>query len=179
MEAAAQSIRFTLTKGDLFRMQLRAVLRNRIVWVFYVVFLCIVVNGLVSAPSVQERPVAFQVFFACFGAAFFTVPFCLLQLLVIANAVYWKKHQGVVGEHTIKLTPEGLEESTLLNSGVHKWAGIHRVESNPRYLLIYVNESMAHIIPKRAFPSVAETERFEQRIRQAMAQSKSAPSSPQ
>lgn len=132
MEATAQSIRFTLTNGDLFRMQLRAVLRNRIVWVKYPVFLGLVVNGLLSAPGVQERPLAFQIIFACFGAAFFTVPFCSRQLLVIANAVFWKKHQGVVGERAIKLPSEGLVENTTLNSGVHKWVGIHRVERNPR-----------------------------------------------
>ena len=177
MEATASSISFTITKGDLFRLQLRALLRSRVIWGMYLVFLAVVVNGLLSAPSVKERSVAYQVFFACFGAALFTIPFCFLQLLVLANAVLGKKHQGLVGEHTLRLTPEGLEESTAFNTGVHKWAGIHRVDSTTRYLFIYINESMAHIVPKQAFSCVAEAELFEQQVRQLMLQSKSTSSS--
>jgi hypothetical protein len=179
METSAPSVRFTIKKGDLFRLQLRAVLSNRIIWGLYLISLCIFVNGLLSAPGFQERSVVFRVFFGFFGAVLFTVPFCLLQLLVVANAVFWKKHQGLIGEHTITLTPEGLEESTSFNSGLHRWTGILRVVSTRLYLLIYINEYMVHTIPKRAFSSVTDAENFEQCIRQAMAESKSAPTSSQ
>lgn len=175
METDAPSIRFTLTKGDLFWLQLRVVIRNRVVLGLYVFILFIGLNGLMSAPSVQERSIAYQIVFGGFVVVLISIPFWLLQLLVIANAVVWKKHQGVVCEHLIKLTPEGLEESTAFNSGLHKWAGIHRVESRGGYLAIYINETAAHWIPKRAFSCAAEVHRFEQHIRQAMAQSKVLP----
>jgi len=60
---------------------------------------------------------------------------------------------GLLGEHTIMLSEEGIIESTSVNKGVHSWAGIRGIEQNEGYIFIFLNQTMAHIIPKRAFVS--------------------------
>ncbi|OZB90139.1 YcxB family protein [Paenibacillus sp. XY044] len=59
----------------------------------------------------------------------------------------------LLGEHTITLADEGIIESTSVNESIHKWGGIRDIENNEDYIFIFLNQTMAHIIPKRAFPS--------------------------
>jgi len=65
---------------------------------------------------------------------------------------------GLLGEHTIILSDEGIIESTSVNKGVNSWEGIRGVEQNEGYIFIFLNQMMAHIIPKRAFvnPEIAD-----------------------
>jgi hypothetical protein len=58
---------------------------------------------------------------------------------------------GFLGEHTIVLSNEGVIESTSVNTGVHSWEGIRGIEQNEGYIYIFINQTMAHIIPKRYF----------------------------
>lgn len=58
---------------------------------------------------------------------------------------------GLLGEHTILLSDEGIIERTSVNEGVNNWGGIRGIEQNEGYIFIFLNQTMAHIIPKRAF----------------------------
>ncbi|MBJ9993632.1 YcxB family protein [Paenibacillus sp. S28] len=60
---------------------------------------------------------------------------------------------GLLGEHTITLADEGIIENTSVNESIHKWPGIRSIEHNDEYIFIFLNQTMAHIIPKRAFES--------------------------
>jgi hypothetical protein len=58
---------------------------------------------------------------------------------------------GLLGEHTLILSDDGIIESTSVNEALNKWAGIRGIEQNDGYIFIFLNQTMAHIIPKRAF----------------------------
>src|SRR5690606_25063181 len=67
---------------------------------------------------------------------------------------------GVLGEHTITLSPEGVLERTAVNEGLHKWSGIHAIVDDKEHLYLMIGEQMSHIIPKRAFASESEALAF-------------------
>ncbi|WP_376772001.1 YcxB family protein [Paenibacillus rhizosphaerae] len=40
-----------------------------------------------------------------------------------------------------------------MNESIHKWPGMRSIEHNDEYIFIFLNQTMAHFIPKRAFKS--------------------------
>jgi hypothetical protein len=67
---------------------------------------------------------------------------------------------GLLGEHTIILSDEEMIESTSVNKSVNSWDGIRGIEQNEGYIFIFVNQTMAHIIPKRAFVHLEAASHF-------------------
>jgi hypothetical protein len=70
------------------------------------------------------------------------------------------KNRGVLGRHEIELRVEGLREATDVNDTTHAWRGIERIEADERFIFIYTQAMMAHAIPRRAFSSPEDAERF-------------------
>ena len=103
-------------------------------------------------------------------ALFFTVMFGVHVLVasVIGLIFYFLVHfrtdrgrqPGLLGRHTITLTPDGLREQTDVNDQRALWQGIQRIEANGDYIFIYMQPNAAHVIPRRAFPSPEEAEQF-------------------
>jgi hypothetical protein len=73
-----------------------------------------------------------------------------------------KPGKGQLGRHKVVLTEGGVVESTAVGESRTSWAGVHRIEQNPRYIFIYTSPAAAHLIPKRAFRDMQEAEVFYQ-----------------
>jgi hypothetical protein len=73
-----------------------------------------------------------------------------------------KPGRGQLGRHKVVLTESDVVESTAVGESRTSWAGVHRIEQNPRYIFIYTSPAGAHVIPKRAFRDTQEAERFYQ-----------------
>jgi len=77
---------------------------------------------------------------------------------------------GVIGAHTMTLEEQQLIDTSEVNENRYRWKGIERIERTPEYLLFWLNSSMAHSVPLRAFASPHEAEAFEaaaRRLREA------------
>ena len=70
--------------------------------------------------------------------------------------------RGQLGRHTLILGEDGLVERTTVGESRTAWAGVDRVEQDRDYVFIYTSPAAAHLIPKRAFRSVEDAERFYQ-----------------
>jgi hypothetical protein len=81
----------------------------------------------------------------------------LLKFYITKRATSSK---GVLGEHVIEISVDGLKETTDVNDSFHSWKGIVGVVQNKDYIFIYINPSTAHIIPKRFFSSKDESRQF-------------------
>ena len=86
------------------------------------------------------------------------------QALVAGSMVFLQNDRGLVGRHVLQITDAGLVESTEVNQGLHKWAGIHKIKSGPSYLYIYTGPSRFFHVPKAALPP-GQLEAFEQELR--------------
>jgi hypothetical protein len=90
----------------------------------------------------------------------FVVAFvAIIMLVVLVSSLFADPGSGL-SEHTITLTPESLTEVTSLNTNVVKWGGVRRVVRLRNYLAMYVGRSVAHVVPRRAFATAQEWERF-------------------
>lgn len=165
MEPAPISVRFFITRMDLFRLQLRALTRHRFVLVVGLVCLTSLGSTLVGTVATPERSAVFYLFFLGVWLVPAALFFGLLLVLVAACQAGLGDHSGSLGEHAISFEPDGLADCTEFSTSLHRWAGIARVESTTRYLLVFVNDFQCHLIPKRAFASPLAAQEFEQRVR--------------
>lgn len=70
------------------------------------------------------------------------------------------ERHGVLGEHTITLPPETLQERTAVNDSKTVWRSLYRIDSTADHLFIFTQPNTAHVIPRRAFPTPASAEAF-------------------
>lgn len=71
-----------------------------------------------------------------------------------------KEDGGALGEHKFRISDEGLWESTEYNESLFKWSGIKSIVSNKKYIFIFIDTHMGHIIPKRYFDSEEDCSLF-------------------
>jgi hypothetical protein len=78
---------------------------------------------------------------------------------------------GIVGQHTLKLTEQGLEERTEFDRSSHDWRTIVELRRSRFGLLLRIAGGRFHFIPRDAFTSTAEFDAFHQdamRLRSAV-----------
>lgn len=161
MEQPPIEIRYSLDRWDILWAQLRLTFRNQVV-----IALCLFLLGFELFEELSTgHPMFLPIVFS---------GILLLSVIVLSTSVLvaLMNTRGITGEHSIRLSDQGLTESTEFNTSLHRWSGILRVESTKRYLLILLGDFHGHVIPKHAFPSPAAAQEFEQRIRNSISNAK-------
>jgi hypothetical protein len=133
----------------------------RRMWIaLLVLFFGISLNEAIRAEWAEGSRVL--LFFVMWGIMLMIFSVYWLIWLVLVQFRTWKDgaRHGILGEHTITLTPEALRERTAVNEGTAAWKGIYRIDANASYLFIYLQPEMAHVIPRRAFPTPEAAEEF-------------------
>ncbi len=62
------------------------------------------------------------------------------------------EHQGIVGKHTLSLSADGVLDKTSHGRTKTGWRDVHKVVATNEYVFIYLSDTVAHIVPRRAFP---------------------------
>ncbi len=125
--------------------------RNRITRVLFPFFV-ILNGGIILGPGLGTRPLWLTIVEVLVFAVGFTA-LMLASLFCLGLAIaFLLKQRGVVGEHVLEITEQGLIERTEFNETLHKWGAICRITSMWGYLSVYVSDMNSHQIPKRCFP---------------------------
>ena len=72
--------------------------------------------------------------------------------------------RGIICEHTLEITDEGLVETTEMNRTMHKWSSVLRIMNIFGYLFVYVGDQNAHQVPRRCIP-LDQMTNFERELR--------------
>ncbi len=70
------------------------------------------------------------------------------------------ERHGILGAHTVTLTPDAVHERTAVNESKAAWRGIFRIDATPSHIFIFIQPNAAHVIPRRAFPAPEDAEAF-------------------
>lgn len=169
--SAPLEVEYVLTPDDLHAFQLRAVQRSPIAKrsrrnMYIGLFLAIVILSIVPAIGSDGFVIARV------SVGFIVITFAVVALLTwliekrmthsaIRQLVKEEKpDKGQLGRHTVKLEEAGVVASTEVGEQRTAWRGIDRVEQDPKYIFIYTTPAAAHVIPKRAFASPSDAEKF-------------------
>lgn len=63
------------------------------------------------------------------------------------------KNRGFLGEHTVRLTDDGLHATSEVSEGKVLWPGIERIAENDEYLFIYTGAGVGIVVPKARIES--------------------------
>ncbi|HUP22879.1 MAG TPA: YcxB family protein [Thermoanaerobaculia bacterium] len=121
------------------------------------------------APEVWrlDYPLGAKIFVILFIGVCAAVGLLAATGLFAAISYFPSKNRGVLGAHTVRISPDGVSETTAVNSSTWTWESVPKVAMTRRYVFIYVQQHVAHIIPKRAFESRAAATEFFRQAREA------------
>ena len=152
-------LRYALTRWDLFRAGLRAVVCQRVLLIVAIPLLIFTWWSTYTFDENRELPSAVRIMIATLTTATCAGVGIFAAALIVASQSFLRRDTGVLGEHTLEITDEGLVESTEVNRSLANWRTSFRIHETSRYAYIYVSVGNAHVVPKARPPlegSVAE-----------------------
>lgn len=66
----------------------------------------------------------------------------------------------MLGKHTLVVEPSGVTEQGSVSESKVAWSGVEKIEDDNQYIYIFTGPLQAHVIPKRAFRSSEESQKF-------------------
>lgn len=147
-------VSFTLQEIDFRRLFLRRMLRRKMAIIL--LFFMLVIFTLLLLNGIETRSVPVLVFVFVYLVAVFG-----LGGVVIPRSRYLKeRRQGKINETKVSISPIEMNITTEeLNMSV-KWSQIRKVKQNRHFIFIFVNKQNNLAVPRRAFPSLSESENF-------------------
>ena len=165
------SIIYNLSKFDVFSNYFTILLRNRIIMMFVAAMLVFNLFLVFKDPWVADKPWPFVILYALIRSVIFLLILLFVQAVLGALTVFSQRDRGLIGQHVLEITDEGLVESTDVNRGLHKWAGIHKIKSGGAYLYIYTGATRFFQVPRQGIQS-GHLETFEAELRRRVADAK-------
>lgn len=140
-------IRYNLTRFDLFKARTATLMSNRPLQVLLLLIAVFCAVSGFTAEAAAGQSVAYRVFYA-FIETLFVIGFGFFgAMLLMVLQCFTGKAKGVIGEHTLEVTDEGLLETTDYHTLLHRWSGCHKMKQSIGFLWIYVTDTSAHIVP--------------------------------
>jgi hypothetical protein len=149
-------IKFNLTVADLVRFNVYHATRRVVSWIV----IGVVVFVFAKAVAAGQTSVGARLFITAAIALLATTGYFVATALVALVSYVPSKNRGVLGEHLLSFDDVDITEKTAVSTATWSWESIPNVARNRRYVFIYVQQNMAHIVPKRAFASREEADRF-------------------
>jgi hypothetical protein len=148
-------IAFKISLMDLIRFNVYHASRRGLNW--------LIVSGavlLLARTIPHDLPLHVMVFIVFLLAAFMIAFMFVVTVLVAALSYAPSKNRAAIGEHVLTIEPDTLTEETLVSTARWSWAAVPKISHTRAYIFIYVQQNMAHVIPKSAFASRDEASRF-------------------
>ncbi len=154
------TIKYTLTRRDLFRAVVHQVVRNRVLIVFVLLGSTSVAGLFLRQPEMEAQSIYIKALFVVSFDLLFIAIVTFLGLGVLWLTILGRKYRGVLCEHTLEVSEAGLMERTDVNETLHRWPAFHKVVRSSRYLHLYVTDALVHTVPLRFFASEDQIQSF-------------------
>ncbi len=112
--------------------------------------------GVVSALMGHLRPPSLVVPAVAFAMAFWVRHACQRR---------YRETRELQGEVRLRVAADGLELATSLSSARIPWDHVLKLKISPRFMLVYRNRAMFHVVPRHAFKDDVEWNAFLDQVR--------------
>ncbi len=149
-------VTYTLSREDYWQFNLFVLKRRRgYIW-------GPVINGLVTGAlllllilSIEEETISWGLGFFGLAVACAVCGFHFVSRKYLLRRTVKRlpaKDGAILATRTIRIDEEGFEDRSPVGEEKRKWSGIREILENQNYIYLFVDEHMAFIIPKGAFP---------------------------
>lgn len=143
-------IRYMLTRWDLFRASMRALCFSRPPLYFGLGMFALAWGVIFAAGDHQDTPGLIASAIVATLVTLMAMAFSLCAITAsLGMQAYLRNNQGMVGEHTLEITAEGLVEATDINWTVSKWESPWCIRETSHYAYIFISDGNAHVVPLR------------------------------
>jgi hypothetical protein len=163
-------MRFTyeLRKRDLLFAHTSALVRNRILLFLTVVWVAF--NTYSCSKDLGNVSLGLRIVWMFFSALVITCLLGAFFLLINVLLILSRKHTGIVGEHTLEIKEDGLEETTTVNRSLHRWNPAFRINKFGPHVWIFTTDTQFFLIPKTPEAHDGNLEEFLAALRSRMNQ---------
>ena len=139
---------------------------NRALYYFFAAFGAIILWSSFTSAAVMDKSASWcliysiAVLFVILAAAF------IVGMSVSALNMILSKGKGMVGEHQLEITEQGLQERTDFNCSLNTWDGMRGVKETGSFFLLFVTDHSAHFVPKNRPLSEGDLKVFIEQFRQ-------------
>ncbi len=144
---------------DLVRFHIHHVLRMWVFWLVHGLLFGLLLWSIWNDLGERESTVA-KVLATILAASILMVFALAFESIVLLLTHGIRKNRGLLTDHEVTLTEDGVTEATAFGSTFTTWKGIVEIRSTRRYLLLYVAQHAAHVIPKAAFEDSSSCQAF-------------------
>ena len=141
-------LEYSITRSDLFRAQARALLYQRVLWLIAFPLLGISWWSSFNWQEARSQPTAVRIITATISASMCGAVGAVGGCVFLGLQSLLRRDKGVLGNHTLEITDEGLVESTDVNRSLMKWGGSFRIRETRRYVYVYVSDTNFHLVPR-------------------------------
>ena len=165
-------LRYELTRWDVFVSSTRAMFWNKALRIFTIPAL-IFLWGFTFSYDFESNSQLSKVVQPTIGTLA-VATFAIFGGISVAGliALSHKRGKGVLGEHLLEITEEGLVESTEVNKSLANWKTAFRIYQSKRYFYIFITPENAYAVPRRVRPLEGSTEEFVAELQRKIAQNK-------
>lgn len=141
-------IRFTNTRFDLFFAQWHLIGQNKGLRILLPVLAIFIIYSSYTYDKIASQGFAYKTIYA-FTYLIFALGIAFVAgIATVALNVFFMKGKGVLGEHTLEITEEGLIEETDFNRSFNKWSSVMKTKLTKNFYFIFITDHMAHVIPR-------------------------------
>ena len=158
------TVRYSLTRGDLLLWNIYGLFRQRLLMGFLLIMGIFMASQNLKEPEIAASSLAYKITFVVVFEVLCLVAIFVLFVLVTGLTILLRRNRGVLGEHILVVTPDGLLERTDVNESLFRWAGFHKIGATRGYLYLYVTDVQVHVVPKRSFASPTAMRAFQDEI---------------
>ncbi len=168
-------VQYTLTRDDFWRLHLYAIsrqqrrtIRLRLILIG-VIFVCLFIFLNQSFSGNYSRSILVVVFALFLTLPFILILFGLLLLLIWLATSRANEVLGKWGVNVLTISEQGVQHSNEISNGISSWLAYKAIEEDKHNIYFVMDQPsrlfMAILIPKRAFESPSQAERFIARAR--------------
>lgn len=139
---------------------------NLALYCFFAAFGAFVLWSSYTNSAIQNQSATWRLIYSfavVFGilAAALIVGMCVSALNIILS-----KGKGMIGEHQLEITEQGLKELTDFNCSINTWDGMKGIKETGSFFLLFITDHSAHIVPKNKPLSEGDLNVFIEQFRQ-------------
>ena len=139
-------------------------------WLYVVLFGAVMVLGVVLTVLRGDLGWVAELARSATGKMIGVLLIAVLGLLLLLGVMVLVNRRSVMrlpsdksdtlGDRRIHITPEGIQSRTALGESFHQWDGVLRIEETDQFVYLFTDNMAAYLVPKRAFKSDEEVDRF-------------------
>jgi len=141
---------------------------NQALYYFLAAFGAFVLWSTFTSSVIQDRSAIWRLIYSVAVLVGVLVVGIIAGMSVSALSVILTKGKGLVGEHQLEITEQGLKESTIFNCSLNTLDGMKGLKETGSFVLLRITDHYAHLIPKNRPLSEGDLRVFVEHFRQRM-----------